>query len=71
MIGKVFLLRMIHQLVEEGLGFTTLNVRFEILDFAHTGYLCFWALGFLCLSEARLFVGLKCDGKVIGLMIHG
>jgi hypothetical protein len=41
MIGKVLGLRMIHQLVEEGLGFTTLHVRFEILDFVHEGYLCF------------------------------
>jgi hypothetical protein len=41
MIGKVLGLRMILQLVEEGLGFTTLHVRFEILDFAHKEYLCF------------------------------
>ncbi len=45
MIGKVLGLRMIHQLVEELLGFTTLHVS-KILDFAHKGYFCFWVLGF-------------------------
>ncbi len=51
MIGKVLGLRMIHQLGEEGLGFTTLHVRFEVLDFVHKGYLCFWALDFFVFQK--------------------
>jgi hypothetical protein len=42
--------------------------RFWILLTKDTSVFEYWV--FLCLSEARLFVGLKDDGKVMGLMIH-
>jgi hypothetical protein len=58
---------MIQRLVEEGLGFTTLQVRFEILDFAHKEYLCFWSIAsfkhFDCLLVSKTI------GKVMGLMM--
>jgi hypothetical protein len=64
MIGKVLGLRMIRQLVEEGLGFTTLHVRFEILDFVHKVYLCFWALDFFIFQKPDCLLVLKMMEKL-------
>jgi hypothetical protein len=61
---------MIQRLVEEGLGFTTLQVRFEILDFAHKEYLCFWSIAFfVSFKNFDCLLVSKTIGKVMVLMM--